>query len=291
MSLTVGAAAAPASSLTVRPLSPAIGAAIGGIDLAAPLDEPTFKAIERAWHDHCIILFRGQDLDEEQQVAFCARFGPLVGSYKADAPRRAGQHPSIMYISNIRENGQLIGSLPDGEMMFHSDQSHVEKPAMASMLYAMEIPSHGGDTLFANMYKAYETLPPELRAKLDGLTAENVYDYSDSTTTKRGSKIREGVKHYAHPVVRTHPITRRKALYVNRLMTDHIVGLPRDESEKLLNFLFDHSEQDRFVYAHKWQVGDLMLWDNRCSMHARTDFDASERRKLRRITVQGEKPC
>jgi taurine dioxygenase len=154
----------------------------------------------------------------------------------------------------------------------------------------MEIPSRGGDTLFANMYAAYEALPADLKVRLDGLKAENVYDYDEKTTTKRGSKIREGVKHFAHPVVRTHPVTQRKALYVNRLMTDHIVGMPPDESDATLNFLFDHSEQPRFVYTHKWKVGDLILWDNRCTQHARSDFDATERRKLRRITVQGERP-
>jgi len=195
-----------------------------------------------------------------------------------------------MYVSNIRENGKLIGSLPDGEMHFHSDQCHTEQPAMATMLYAMEIPSQGGDTLFANMYQAYETLAPELKSKLEGLKAENVYDYNAESLMRRGSKIREGVQHCAHPVFRTHPVTRRKALYVNRLMTDHIVGLPAGESETILLRLFDHAEQPGIVYTHRWRVGDLILWDNRCTQHARTDFDASERRKLRRITVRGERP-
>jgi taurine dioxygenase len=153
----------------------------------------------------------------------------------------------------------------------------------------MEIPKKGGDTIFSNMYKAYETLPPELKIKLNGLMAVNVYDY-EASGTKRGSKIVDGVKHFAHPVFRTHPVTKRKALYVNRLMTDHIVGLPLDESNDILNFLFDHAERANFTYAHKWTVGDIIIWDNRCTLHARSDFDASERRKLRRITVLGEKP-
>lgn len=278
------------AAVRVKPMSSAIGVEIGGVDLAQPLDDETFERIERAWHDGLILLFRDQRLDDAQQVAFCERFGEVVGSYNKDINTAPNQHPLVMYISNVRENGKLIGSLPDGEMYFHSDQCHTAQPAMASTLYAMEIPSSGGDTLFANTYTAYETLPWEIKEKLAGLKAEHVYDYSPETTNKGGAKIREGVKHHAHPVVRTHPATGRKALYVNRLMTDHIVGLPDDESAALLAFLFDHAEQPAFHYAHQWRVGDLILWDNRCSMHARTDFDASERRKLRRVTVRGETP-
>jgi taurine dioxygenase len=276
--------------MVIKPLSSAIGAEISGVDLSQPLDNPTFRRIEQAWFDHLIVLLRGQRLDDEQQARFCARFGALVASYNADREVGANQHPAVMYVSNIRENGKLIGSLPDGEMHFHSDQCHTEQPAMATMLYAMEIPSKGGDTLFANMYRAYETLPPDLKKKLEGRKAENVYDYQADTLMRRGSKIREGVKHFAHPVVRTHPVTKRKALYVNRLMTDHIVGLPAHESEAILDALFDHAEKPEFVYTHHWKPGDLILWDNRCTQHARTDFDASERRKLRRITVRGERP-
>ena len=291
MSQTNAATSTAGQSLRITPVSPAIGAEIGGIDLTRPLEEVTFRQIEQAWFDGVILLFRGQNLGEDDQVRFAERFGSLVGSYdKAKQADRKHHHYAIMYISNIRENGKLIGALPDGEMYFHSDQCHAERPAKATMLYALEIPSKGGDTLFSNMYKAYEALPDELKTRLAGMKAENVYDYSDETTQKRGSKIREGVKHTAHPIFRTHPDTGRKALYVNRLMTDHIVGMPAAESDEILNFLFNHSEKPEFVYAHQWKVGDLILWDNRCSIHARTDFDASERRKLRRITVLGDEP-
>lgn len=290
MNLEVSQAVPKSSAFHVKPLSGAIGAEICGVDLSEPLDDETFKQIEQVWFDHLVLLFRGQRLNDQQQASFCSRFGALVASYNANREVSQDQHPAVMYISNIRENGKLIGSLPDGEMFFHSDQCHTEQPAMATMLYAMEIPSKGGDTLFSNMYKAYDALTSDLKKKLDGLKAENVYDYESSTLTRGGSKIREGVRHYAHPVVRTHPVTGRKALYVNRLMTDHIVGLPPNESLEILNALFAHLEQPEFIYTHRWTVGDLVLWDNRCSQHARTDFDASERRKLRRITVRGEKP-
>jgi taurine dioxygenase len=174
-------------------------------------------------------------------------------------------------------------------MYFHSDQCYVEQPSKATTLYAVEIPRQGGNTLFANMYAAYETLPADVKRQIDRRKAVNVYDYANNPTV-RGSTIREGVPHYAHPIVRTHPDTGRKALYVNRLMTDHIPDMPRGESDRLLKFLFDHQEQSRFVYEHIWRPGDLMLWDNRCALHARTDFDARERRLLRRVAILGEKP-
>jgi taurine dioxygenase len=270
----------------LKPVSPALGIEVAGIDLARSLDEETFKRIEAAWHEGLILLFRNQDLDEAQQAAFGARFGELGKVLHRHGGR--GTHAGVMYISNIVENGQLIGALPDGEMYFHSDQCYTEKPAMATMLYAMEIPSRGGNTLFANMYKAYETLPEKIKARLVGKKAWNVYDYA-ANPTKRG-EVNADAPRYAHPVVRTHPATKRKALYANRLMTESIEGMPRAESDELLGYLFDHSEQPQFIYEHVWRPGDLILWDNRCTLHARTDFDASERRLLRRVAVLGETP-
>jgi taurine dioxygenase len=175
-------------------------------------------------------------------------------------------------------------------MHFHTDQCHQEKPAKGSMLYAIEIPSKGGNTLFANCYSAYETLSAEIKRRIAGRKAINVYDY-DAASSKRGSKLREGIPYYAHPIVRTHPVTKRKALYVNRLMTLSIEGLEEAKSDALLNLLFDHQEQPQFVYEHVWRVNDLVLWDNRCTLHARTDFDKAERRLLRRVVIAGEKPA
>lgn len=277
---------AHATDLRFKPVSPAIGVEVSGIDLAEPLDDAAFERIRQAWYEGLILLFRGQRLDEAQQVAFASRFGALAGVLNKHTG--SGSLPGVMYISNVVENGRLIGALPDGEMYFHSDQCYVEKPAMATMLYAMEIPSKGGNTLFANMYKAYDTLSAELKQKLDGRKAVNVYDYAGSATT-RGTAAADAPR-YAHPVFRTHPATGRKALYVNRLMTESIEGLPKEESDAILARLFDHAEQAAFVYEHVWTPGDLILWDNRCTLHARTDFDASERRKLRRVVVLGEKP-
>ena len=272
---------------TAAPLSPAIGAEIAGLDLRAHLDDAQFEVIRKAWHQHCVLLFRNQRFETEDQLRFAGRFGEL--SKVINNHSKNSGHPSVMLVSNIHKDGQLIGGLPDGEMYFHSDQCYVERPIKATTLFAIELPREGGNTLFANTYLAYETLSADLQRQIAGRKAMNVHDYENNPTV-RGSTIREGVPHYAHPIVRTHPDTGRKALFVNRLMTDHILDMPRTESDRLLGLLFDHQEQRRFVYEHVWRPGDLMLWDNRCSLHARTDFDPRERRLLRRVAILGEKP-
>jgi taurine dioxygenase len=272
--------------LRTRPLSPALGAEIIGVDLSRPASDELFERIRSCWHDNVVILLRDQHLSEADQVRFAERFGPLAISHTR---RFTTANPAVMLISNIRENGKQIGALPDGEMQFHSDQCYQEKPAMASMLYAIEVPAVGGNTLFANAYKAYETLPAEITRRLDGRKAMHAYDY-DNASMKRGTQIKDGVPHFAHPVFRTHPATGRKALYVNRLMTIAIEGLQDDESDELLKFLFEHQENPAFIYEHVWRVGDMLMWDNRCALHARTDFSNEERRLMRRVTVLGERP-
>jgi taurine dioxygenase len=269
-----------------RPLSPALGAEIIGVDLRREIDEEFAVRLLDVWHRNLVILLRDQQLSEEDQVRFAERFGPPAVIHTKQFVRR---HPSVMLITNIREDGKPIGALPDGEMQFHSDQCYQERPAMASLLYAIEVPSEGGNTLFANAYAAYETLPAEIKRRIEGRRALNAYDY-DTAATKRGTKVAEHVPTYVHPVVRTHPVTARKALYVNRLMTVRIDDMPEEESSELLDFLFDHQEQRQFIYEHVWRVGDILMWDNRCTLHARTDFAADERRLMRRVTILGEKP-
>lgn len=280
----VGHGGAGAPFVAARPLSAAIGVEILDIDLRDDLADAVMEAIRDLWRRNCVILVRGQSLDEAAQVRFARRFGEL-GKVLHQHNGRASL-PGVMYISNIRENGKLIGALPDGEMYFHSDQCYIEHPSVGTMLYAMEVPSRGGDTIFANMFAAYDALSDEMKARLEGLTALNVYDYENAATV-RGSQPREGVPSWAHPVVRMHPVGR-KALYVNRLMTHHIVGVDRSESDALLEALFAHQEQERFRYAHVWKPGDLIMWDNRSALHARSDFDASERRLMRRTVVMRE---
>jgi taurine dioxygenase len=190
-----------------------------------------------------------------------------------------------MLISNIRENGEPIGALPDGEMMFHHDMIHAEVPSKATLLYSVEIPSAGGNTLFASGYAAYDTLDPAIRNKLEGRKAMHHYNYG--STQKGDGRGTAAFRQCTHPVFRTHEDTGKKAIYVNRLMTVGIVDMPPEESEPLLNAVFDHAEKRDFVYEHVWRVGDLLLWDNRCSSHARTDFPSVERRLMLRTTVKG----
>jgi taurine dioxygenase len=276
----------PLPALGVRPLSSALGAEILGLDLRDDIDARVFAQIRDAWHQNLVIVLRGQYMSEEDQVRFAEKFGPPAVIHTKQFVRN---HPAVMLISNIREDGKPIGALPDGEMHFHTDQCHQERPAMASMLYALEVPRAGGNTLFANGYTAYETLPPEIKRRIDGRKALNAYDH-ETAATKRATRLTQSVPSYAHPVVRTHPATGRKALYVNRLMTVRIEGLPAQESDNLLAMLFDHQERREFIYEHVWRVGDLVIWDNRCTLHARTDFSPDERRLMRRVTILGEKP-
>lgn len=272
------------TALEVRPLSPALGAEIVGVDLSYPLPDDVFAQILQVWYGNLVILLRGQKMSEQHQLQFGLRFGPLAGTRFREL--EAGQE-GIIYVSNIRKDGKPIGVLPDGEMQFHSDQAYREQPSQGSMLYAIDIPTEGGNTLFANCYKAYDTLPDDVKQRLEGMKALNVYDYNVNPT-ERGKTIPKDAPSWVHPVVRTHPATRRKALYVNRLMTVRIENLSADESDELLNMLFDHTEQRQFVYEHVWRPGDVMMWDNRCTLHARTTFDATQVRKLRRITLKGE---
>jgi taurine dioxygenase len=195
-----------------------------------------------------------------------------------------------MYIGNRKEGGKMVGALPLGEMQFHSDQCYTERPAMGTMLYSIEIPLEGGNTLFANAYKAYEALPAEIQRKIEGRKAVQVYDYGGGVLDRRNMVEPKDGMSFAHPVARTHPATGRKALYVNRLMTHHIEGLDREESEQLLGVMFDTIERADFIYEHRWRVGDLLLWDNRCSLHARRDFNPEENRWMRRVTIRGDRP-
>ena len=275
------------TKLEVVPLSTALGAEIRGVDASRPISDAQFERILRAWHQHLVILLRGQELDEEQQVAFAQRFGELSPIH---TNHHSATNKAVMYIGNRKKDGRIVGALPLGEMQFHSDQCYTERPAMGTMLYSIEIPAEGGNTLFANAYKAYEALPGEVRKKIDGRKAVQVYDYGGGVLDRANMVAPKDGMSYAHPVARTHPATGRKALYVNRLMTHHIEGLGRDESEALLGVLFDTIERPEFIYEHRWRVGDLLLWDNRCTLHARRDFDPGENRWMRRVTIRGDRP-
>jgi taurine dioxygenase len=273
--------------IEVRALSPALGAEIRGVDASRPIADEDFAAIEKAWHDHMVILLRGQALDEDQQVGFAQRFGELSPIH---TDHHSERNKAVMYIGNRKKDGKIVGALPLGEMQFHSDQCYQERPAMGTMLYSIEIPAEGGNTLFANAYKAYEALPPHVKNRIENRKAVQVYDYGGGVLDRRQMVAPEVGMSFAHPVARTHPATGRKALYVNRLMTHHIEGLAAEESERLLGLMFDTLERPEFVYEHRWRVGDLLLWDNRCTLHARRDFDPGENRWMRRVTIKGDRP-
>ena len=282
--------AATNAAVEVVPLTLHIGAEIRGIALRDTLDAETIRAIHQAWLDHLVLVFRGQQFCQEDLVratGYFGEIGPLSRPPKFFPKGYSKLLPNVMMISNIRENGEVIGALPDGEMNFHHDMIHNEMPHDGTLLYAVEIPSHGGDTLFASGYAAYESLDPAIRRKLEGRRAFHHYNYG--TTKRGGAGGVEAFSESVHPVFRTHDETGRKAIYVNRLMTVRIEDMAQDESDALLNALFDHSENPEFVYRHVWRVGDLIVWDNRCSMHARDDFPSDQRRLMPRTTVMGSK--
>jgi taurine dioxygenase len=266
----------------------ALGAEIRGVDLSKPMDDATFAFVHKAWLDNLVIVVRGQTLDTDAQVAFGTRFGEPAPTQTANIVRRT-EHPAIMYISNRMENGKFIDQLPVGEMQFHIDQCYIERPPKATILHSINIPSSGGDTIFSNHYLAYECLPEKIMARIAGRKVLNVYDYSNAGTVKN-DKIRDDAPQFWHPLVRTHEETGRKCLFANRLMSIKIEGLEPAESNEILETLFEAIERPEHIWAHQWRVGDLLMWDNRCSSHARQDFPAQELRLMRRLTIKGERP-
>jgi len=281
-------------TLTVEPFDAATGARITGVDLGQELDDATYDAIHRAWLDYQVLVFPDTRMTEDDQIRFTKHWGEMPVRSRYAGRREEGRraHESIMLISNIREDGEPIGSLPDGDMMFHSDGQYDEHPYRYTMLYALEVPSTGGNTLFANLYRAYETLPADLRARLVGVEAQHGY-YAGRHVTPEILKtlaITRVDDAFTHPVCTAHEETGRPVLYVSRLLTTSLKGLPQEEGNALLDQLLDHVEKSEHVYEHVWTPGDFVIWDNRCLNHARTDFSAGERRLLRRTTVQGVRP-
>ena len=274
-------------AISVEQLSSAIGARLTGIDLSSGLEDRVMREIRQAWLNHFVVVIPGQDVSGEDQIAFTEWFGPRqeVRTVKIveDGPQ------NFMYVANKRVDG-MDGVLPEGEMQFHTDQCYYETPSRATILYALEVPVEGGNTKFANAYRAYESLSDDMKERLKGLKAHNVYDY-DANPTIKTKESAPNAPHYEHPVVIRHPETEREVLYVNRLMTDHIVGIDRAESDAILEELFETLEDPKYSYEHVWAPGDLVIWDNLCTLHARTWFDPSMARVLRRTTVAGEKPC
>jgi taurine dioxygenase len=276
------------AGFTLHKLHESLGAEVRGLDLSQPLDPGVREDIVHAWTDHLILLFRGQDLTPETQRAFCEQIGPLAGRLRKAEDRPEGQDAeNIMLVTNVRKNGVPIGSLPDGEMFFHHDKCYAAEPDRGTMLYAMEVTRVGGHTLFANMYDAWDTLPDDMKAKIDGRKVLQIYKY---LPTERVD-LKDGIDKYDHrwqPVIVTHPKSGRRALYVNELMSAMIEGYEEHESGEIIDALNAHVKSAGVIYDHKWLRGDLMMWDNWCTMHARTDFPRDQTRMLRRYTIMGQ---
>ena len=290
------------TTLEVRPLGPAIGADVEGADLAA-LDDAAFAAIERAWLDRLVLRFRGQHLTDAQLMDFSQRFGTLdrvpiraAGVLANDDPRVAVAPEAREYvniISNVRVGGEPIGGLANYEAHWHSDMSYNDVPPMASVLYGMEVPPTGGDTWFANMYAAYETLDDATKQRLEGLAC--IHDASRNSVgeLRRGFADIIDPSHAVgarHPLVRTHPVTERRCLFLGRRRNAYVVGLPLAESEALLDLLWRHATQPAFCWVQQWQAGDVVIWDNRCALHRRDEFDDSHRRVMHRTQICGDRP-
>ena len=287
-------AAAPAS-LDIRPLPGGLGAEVLGLDLTRPLPEADFHRIHRAHLDHHVLVFRDQRISPAEQVHFSRLFGPLQIHVLKNF-QLAG-HPEILIVSNIlNDEGQPLG-LGDAGHYWHSDLSYKDRPSLGSLLHAQELPSEGGDTLFADQHAAYDALPEDLKARIAPLQAEHSYlakyeelraksPWRPKLTQAQIDEVAPAV----HPVVRTHPETGRKALFVSEHFTTRILGLSEDESRALLDTLFAHSVQPQFLYRHVWRPHDMVFWDNRSVMHLAAGTPDHLRHKLYRTTVEGDRP-
>lgn len=280
--------------IEIRPTGACLGADVVGADLRSDAD---FAVIRQAWLSHLVLRFRGAFLTDGEHVALARRFGELDFN---PGTRLTGKiyvegFPEIVRISNIVENGKPIGELGAGEAAWHTDMCFIDEPPSASLLRAIELPPAGGETSFMNMYRAYETLPAELRKAVDGrqLKHDGVYATAGKqrpgTVAPASDDIRD-IAGAVHPLVRTHPDTRRRCLYVGKRLNAYIIGLPVDESEAILDSIWAHLLDPGLIWTQVWEPGDLVIWDNRCVMHQRSPFDDKSRRLLHRTVVKGSRP-
>ena len=274
--------------LTVVPVSDALGAEIKGVDLS-DVDEATYRAIRNAWVDNLVVLIRNQTIGDEELVAFSRLFGDL----DLAPPQEHGQQavtglPEIMVISNVKEGGVPIGSLGDGEAIWHTDMNYVERPPLGSALFSLEVPDKGGNTGFCNMYMALDALPADLRSKLEGKSIKH-----DASMTS-GGYLRQGMDEVTdvsqcpgaiHPILRIHPESGREVLYLGRRLNAYIMGMSVDESEALLDEIWAYTTREDHTWHHHWQVGDVVFWDNRAVMHRRDSFDPGQRRIMHRTQI------
>lgn len=277
-------------AITIHPLAGALGAEIFGIDLREPLDEASFETIHQALLDHLVIFFRDQDLTPEQHIAFGERFGKL--HIHPFIPNLEG-YPQIIHLKSADDGP---GQMAYQSNCWHTDLTYTAEPPLASILHGLIVPAAGGDTMWNNLYASYDALSEPMRAFVDGLTAvHNIVssmpaDFMEqSWAPKQLERLQEVTPPVEHPVVRTHPETGRKCLFVNRNFTSHVKDLHRSESDALLDLLYEHMEQPEFVARFKWREKSLAMWDNRCTQHyALTDYRS--KRTMHRVTVCGDRP-
>jgi taurine dioxygenase len=290
----------------VVPFEAGLGAEIRGVDIRETLPVGDRDAIRAAWLDHVVLRFRDQPMSDAQHMAFTRQFGELEFNPAALIARQygvdtqtAGRHcaipPEISVISNIIEDGKAIGGLGDGEAFWHTDSSFVDVPPAASLLRSLEVPppGAGGSTYFLNMYSAYETLSEDTKRRIDGLTMIHAATHSSAGKAHKGFETvadLSKVPGARQPIVRTHPETGKKALFLGRRINAYVIGLPVAESEGLLDALWAHTTQEKFTWRQDWRVGDLVWWDNRCAMHRRDAFDPASRRLMHRTQLKGTRP-
>jgi taurine dioxygenase len=276
----------------VRPTGAALGAEVQGVDLRA-LDAGAFAAIHQAWLEHQVLLFRDQALTDDDLVAFSRRFGELDEAPIQETGRRFVEgHPEIYVVSNVQQDGVAIGSLGAGEAVWHTDMSYLPSPPKASVLYALEVPPSGGDTSFCSMYAAWDALPDPLKQRVDGLRVKHDGTYNSGGYTRQGVTPTDDPRTSPgtlHPMVCVHPETRRRGLYLGRRRNAYIDGLPLDESGALLDEIWASVAGDSLTWRHRWRVGDVVLWDNRCTMHRRDAFDPASRRVMHRTQIRGDR--
>lgn len=282
------------TEITVQPTDGALGAEIGGIDLRR-VDAASFAAIHHAWIERSVLLFRDQRLSDDDLLAFSQRFGALDHAPVQEGGRRCVDgHPEIYVVSNVLgPDGQPIGSLGAGEAVWHTDMSYLPEPPKASMLHALEVPAAGGDTWFCDMYAAYERLPEALKRRAETLRVKHDGTYNSGGYVRAGVTPTDDPREapgMIHPLVCRHPESGRRMLYLGRRRNAYVAGLGLAESERLLDEIWTHATDPAITWRHRWRVGDLVLWDNRCTMHRRDPFDSAARRVMHRTQVKGEAP-
>ena len=278
------------AAFRVQPSGKGIGADIVGIDLGGPLDGGTIQGIKQAWYEHLVLRFRGQSISDAQLVAFTGKLGTLDAAPKRSATQHidSPEGAYVLTISNVKENGKPIGERGDAEAAWHQDMTYHPKPPVGAALYSLEIPPSGGDTEFCNLYRAWETLPPALQQRVETLSCIHDISLDSSGRQRKGYELTTDPRKAqgpTHPLVLRHPRTGRRHLYLGRRPFAYIPGLELEESEDLLNQLWSHCADPALRWTQVWNRGDLILWDNRCTMHRRDSFDPSTRRVMHRTQL------